>query len=310
MTNTQQKLWAIQEARRKLSSARTVGEVKRIRAAADALRLAAKSQQADAQVVRLSAELRLLAERKLGKLLAEMSLHGGDRRSIKRAQSEPDGLGELLLFSSPRDAGLVLYKQRSCPMRCWTYALVLAISGVSAVHGQIWTAPPELPGVYHVYGPGGRSWIKESWPLYGCDIDPGQQVRITAIYPWSGYGPHGKAWITAPNYWGGYDTYGLCGQTWTSRPLDGSSSSGYGPDGRTWTSWQTASGVRVTYESSGRTWVTGANAGGTTTYGPNGRTWISRPLIVADQPPAPVSVASVPPPSLPTPEYPLPVPRR
>ena len=95
MTTTQQRLWAIQEARRSLARANSVAEVKRIRAAADASRLAAKSHPADMQTVRLAAELRLLCERKLGKLLAGMSLHGGDRRSTKYAQSAPglEGMG-------------------------------------------------------------------------------------------------------------------------------------------------------------------------------------------------------------------------
>jgi hypothetical protein len=85
MTTTQQRQWAIQEARRSLARASSVGEVKRIRAAADALRLAAKSEQGDTKTVRLAAELRLLCERKLGKLLAAMPLRGGDRRSTKHA---------------------------------------------------------------------------------------------------------------------------------------------------------------------------------------------------------------------------------
>ena len=77
----------IQQARRRLARANSVGEVKRIRAAADALRLAAKTEPGDTQTVRLAAELRLVCERKLGKLLAAMSLHGGDRKSTKYAQS-------------------------------------------------------------------------------------------------------------------------------------------------------------------------------------------------------------------------------
>jgi hypothetical protein len=87
MAITQQRLQAIQEARRRLAKASSLGEVRRIRAAADALRLAAKAELADSKVVRLAAELRLVAERKLGQLLSAVVRHGGDRKSAKYAQS-------------------------------------------------------------------------------------------------------------------------------------------------------------------------------------------------------------------------------
>ncbi len=192
-------------------------------------------------------------------------------------------------------------------MRRLAITLVFVLSGVPRAYGQIWTAPPEPPGVYRVYGPGGRSWVKESWPLYDCEVDPAQQVRITTISSWTGFGE--KAWITGANYLGGNDTYGQCGRMWTSRPIGVGALGGYSPDGRTWTSWQTASDTRVTYEAGGRTWVTGSSSsGGTTTYGPGGQTWISEPLAIAQG--AATSIADVPRNDLPTPEYPMPVPRR
>jgi len=95
MAVPQKKSLAIKEARRSLAKASSIGEVKQIRARVDAIRREAKAEAADPKLARLAAKLRLVAERKLGKLLSAMVHQGGDRKSASYAQSTQAGLKGL-----------------------------------------------------------------------------------------------------------------------------------------------------------------------------------------------------------------------
>ena len=64
-----------------LESASTVSEIKSIRDTAEAVRKYAQNAKLGLHVQNKAAELKLRAERKAGRLLKSMSLHGGDRRS-------------------------------------------------------------------------------------------------------------------------------------------------------------------------------------------------------------------------------------
>ena len=69
------------DARQHLRSAKTVPELKLVREGADAVRLQAKTMNLDFDLLNFAAELKLQAERQIGRLLIEMKLRGGDRRS-------------------------------------------------------------------------------------------------------------------------------------------------------------------------------------------------------------------------------------
>ncbi len=190
-------------------------------------------------------------------------------------------------------------------------SLLFVLSGISLSKAQIWTMPPEPTGMYRVYGPGGRSGLKESQPAASyCTSGDQTQVITVTLNGQNGACQSGeRSWLIEPNSMGGYNTYGPHGQTWASGSYSVGTSTGVGPDGQSWTSWQTLTGSRVTYESGGRMWVTTPNNnGGHTTYVPGGGTWISQPLPPVSQPCEPVRDQDAQRPALPTPEYPLPVP--
>ncbi len=69
-----------------LARARTIQQVISCRNSAEALRLYARSTAAGQNIERRAAEMRLLSERKAGELLAAFHLHGGDRKSARRAR--------------------------------------------------------------------------------------------------------------------------------------------------------------------------------------------------------------------------------
>jgi hypothetical protein len=190
-------------------------------------------------------------------------------------------------------------------------SFVFVLSGISFSEAQIWTMPPEPTGVYRVYGPGGRSGLKESQPAasYCISGDQAQVITLTLNGASGTNSPGERTWIVQPNTTGGYNTYGPRGQTWASRTSSAGTSSGEGPDGQSWISWQTSTGSHVTYERGGRMWVSTPNSiGGHTTYAPGGGTWISQPLAPVSQPCEPARDQEAQRPALPTPEYPLPVP--
>ncbi len=78
MANLPKKSHAIQAARRRLAKATRFAEIKQIRAKAGVLRLEAKAE-GDLKLVRLAAELKLCADRKLGEFLSTTVQQGGDR---------------------------------------------------------------------------------------------------------------------------------------------------------------------------------------------------------------------------------------
>ncbi len=69
-----------------LESATTVSDIKLIRDKAEAVRKYAQNARLGLSVQNKAAELKLRAERKAGKALASMSLHGGDRRSKRHRE--------------------------------------------------------------------------------------------------------------------------------------------------------------------------------------------------------------------------------
>jgi len=94
MANLQKKSQAIQKARSRLAKATSLAEIKQIRAKASMLRLEAKAE-ADLKTVRLAAELKLSAERKLGEILSTTVQQGGDRTSARVGPTTQPGLGSL-----------------------------------------------------------------------------------------------------------------------------------------------------------------------------------------------------------------------
>jgi hypothetical protein len=71
----------ISAARMALATVSTLDDVLQIRDAMEAVRTYIKAAQAGLEAQNLAAEIKLRAERKAGEMLAEMELHGGDRRS-------------------------------------------------------------------------------------------------------------------------------------------------------------------------------------------------------------------------------------
>jgi hypothetical protein len=98
MANLQKKCHAIQAARRRLAKATRFAEIKQIRAKAGVLRLQAKAE-GELKLVRLAAELKLCAERKLGEFLSTVVQQGGDRTS-ETDQPGLDSMGVSRMESS------------------------------------------------------------------------------------------------------------------------------------------------------------------------------------------------------------------
>lgn len=71
-------------AERALAEARSIEQFKEIRDQAEAVRTYARSATLGLEIQNYAAEVRLRAERKAGKMLAECKLRGGDRRSKSR----------------------------------------------------------------------------------------------------------------------------------------------------------------------------------------------------------------------------------
>lgn len=67
-----------------LSAAETIAELTALRCLANAVRSMAKGPDSTLDVRNRAAELRIRAERKLGRLLSSLPLHGGDRKSDRR----------------------------------------------------------------------------------------------------------------------------------------------------------------------------------------------------------------------------------
>lgn len=77
----------LKEARQRLAKANDLEQVRRIWIEAKAVRFETRVAATDPKLLRLAGELQLLAERKLGKLLAAMKLRGGDHKSPQFADS-------------------------------------------------------------------------------------------------------------------------------------------------------------------------------------------------------------------------------
>ena len=80
-TEGEQQLALLHRASRAIAEADSVDEVKDIRDKAEAARKYAESASLGLEAQNYAAEVKLRAERKAGKLISQLSLHGGDRRS-------------------------------------------------------------------------------------------------------------------------------------------------------------------------------------------------------------------------------------
>ncbi|TWU10081.1 hypothetical protein [Allorhodopirellula heiligendammensis] len=74
-------LTILDDCRRAIADADDLDELSDLRSRAEAIRVWAKSANESLDVQNRAAELRLLAERKAGKMLSQMGLKGGDRKS-------------------------------------------------------------------------------------------------------------------------------------------------------------------------------------------------------------------------------------
>ena len=74
-------LTAIETACRLLADCNSLGEIKAVRDKAEAVRVYAHNAKLGLEVFNRAAELKLRAERKVGQLLSELNLRGGDRKS-------------------------------------------------------------------------------------------------------------------------------------------------------------------------------------------------------------------------------------
>jgi hypothetical protein len=70
-----------QAARQALAHARTVDEIKDVRDKAEAIRMYLRQAGESLEMQNDAAEIKLRAERRMGEMLGEMGLHGGDRKS-------------------------------------------------------------------------------------------------------------------------------------------------------------------------------------------------------------------------------------
>jgi hypothetical protein len=80
-------LTVLRKASQALAQAKTLDEIKLVRDKAEAARKYAQSAAMGLQIQNYAAELKLRAERKAGKILAELPLRGGDRKSNSRDES-------------------------------------------------------------------------------------------------------------------------------------------------------------------------------------------------------------------------------
>jgi hypothetical protein len=80
-SNSAHELVLLDQAGQALAEARTLGEIKTIRDKAEAVRKYAQSASLGLGVQNRAAEVKLRAERQAGKLLSQLMLRGGDRRS-------------------------------------------------------------------------------------------------------------------------------------------------------------------------------------------------------------------------------------
>ncbi len=74
-------LTVLDGCRRAIAEAEDLDQLSDLRSRAEAIRVWAKSANESLEVQNRAAELRLLAERKAGKMLSQMGLQGGDRKS-------------------------------------------------------------------------------------------------------------------------------------------------------------------------------------------------------------------------------------
>ena len=86
MSDQPQDLAALDNDRRALAQAQDLHEVKTFRDKFEAARAYARSAAMGLEAQNRAAEMKLRAERKAGELLTAMRLHGGDRRSRRRAR--------------------------------------------------------------------------------------------------------------------------------------------------------------------------------------------------------------------------------
>ena len=80
-------LTVLRKAIQALAQAKTLDEIKLVRDKAEAARKYAQSAAMGLQIQNYAAELKLRAERKAGRILAELPLRGGDRKSNSRDES-------------------------------------------------------------------------------------------------------------------------------------------------------------------------------------------------------------------------------
>jgi hypothetical protein len=84
----------LDQAKQALSEARSFDQIKDIRDKAEAVRKYAQSASLGLDIQNRAAEVKLRAERQAGKLLAQLMLRGGDRRSkLRHARLKLDDLG-------------------------------------------------------------------------------------------------------------------------------------------------------------------------------------------------------------------------
>src|SRR4051794_6836347 len=80
-SDSSHELVLLDQAGQALTEARTLGEIKTIRDKAEAVRKYAQSASLGLDVQNRAAEVKLRAERQAGRLLSQLMLRGGDRRS-------------------------------------------------------------------------------------------------------------------------------------------------------------------------------------------------------------------------------------
>ena len=85
--NRTRRRWLSSTRRRMLTEAKSLDDIKAVRDKAGAVQHYARSATLGLALQNQAAEIKLLAERKAGRLLAALQLHGGDRRSRRKADS-------------------------------------------------------------------------------------------------------------------------------------------------------------------------------------------------------------------------------
>lgn len=92
--NGEHELVLLDQAKQALSEARSFDQIKDIRDKAEAVRKYAQSASLGLDIQNRAAEVKLRAERQAGKLLAQLMLRGGDRRSkLYHTRTKLDDLG-------------------------------------------------------------------------------------------------------------------------------------------------------------------------------------------------------------------------